>query len=108
MIKAIRKSPEMYVVLPEVLTEHLRFGSPEFSDMRKCPTYTVKGLTISETGHPPASSGIKTKDQERRHHWDSLLFLKNTFCLCGRFSFVDKGSINIENCLAPAPRGSGS
>lgn len=43
--------------------------------MRKCPTpLRVRGLTITGIGHPPAECGIKTKDQKRRHYWDSSFF----------------------------------
>ena len=53
----------MYVVLPEVLTEHYLYGSLEFSDCVNASPYTGKGTyNSSGTGHPPAECGIKTKE----------------------------------------------
>lgn len=65
----------MYVVLPEVLTEHYFYGSLEFPSCINASTFAVRGLIKLGTGHPPAECGIKTKDHKRRHHWDSFLFL---------------------------------
>lgn len=55
----------MYVVLPEVLTEHFLFGSLEFSDCVNAPPLTGKGTYNTGNRTPPcSSSGIKTKDRE--------------------------------------------
>jgi len=67
---------EMYVVLPEVLTEHYLFGNPEFFWLRKCLTlWRVRGLTIPGTGNPPAECGFQNDGHKRRHHWDSSIYL---------------------------------
>src|SRR5437868_1936500 len=63
--------PILYVVIPEVLTEHFIFGSLEFVSGVNAPICSgFRDLQQLETGHPPAECRIKTKDQKRRHDRD--------------------------------------
>lgn len=52
----------MYVALPEVLTEHYLFGSPEFPDcVNASPLYGLGDLQFREQDTPLLSAGSKLR-----------------------------------------------
>lgn len=94
-IKSIKKSPEMYVVLPEVLTEHISIGSPEFPDCAKAPLFDEYG----DLQYRGQNTHLPSAGSKRRIKSDGII---GTLSIAKKSSSWTSGGFYFEvMCIIP-------
>lgn len=88
----------MYVGIPEVLTEHFIYGSPEFFSSVNAPIHRdLRGLTKARNRTPTCRGRDQNKGLKRRHARDSFTFVIS--CKKGDFFLFLWKYLHLTSCM---------